>query len=128
MSDTRISRIVAAAAVFATTVMPANAQDSDGCFDASGCITSTSKWSGSTLVTTIHNSCGNGVYVRVCTRRNKGNPDCGASHVNARGKYTFTGYNAHSSGDVRYTWIGSKYASKDWVCSGKVDGFNDSLF
>lgn len=107
---------------------PVAAQDADGCYDASGCLSATSKWSGSTLNTKVTNNCNGGVYVRVCTRRAQGKPDCGASHIGGNRSYGFSGYNAHSSGDVRWTWVGSMRSSKDWVCSGKVNGFNDPMF
>ncbi|QIE46599.1 hypothetical protein G5B38_14300 [Pseudohalocynthiibacter aestuariivivens] len=128
MSKQYFSRTLSAAVFLALTALPGHAQDSDGCYNASGCVSSSSKWSGNKLITTIHNKCAGGIYIKVCTRRTKGKPDCGASHVNGRSKYTFSGYNAHSSGDARYTWVGSMRSSKDWVCTGKVSGWHDSLF
>lgn len=106
----------------------AAAQDSDGCYEASECATSELEWSGSTLIARVRNGCSEGIYVRLCILKDDGREDCGASHVAGGRTESFHTYNAHTSGQVNYRWVGSMFGSKDWVCSGKVSGWHDPMF
>ena len=106
--------------------------DADSCWDGrtptgSPCmVVADSKWSTYTegkFIVTYRNVCDHRIYARFCNERNTGNADCGAAGIAAGNTKSWSTYKAN--GKHRYRWIGVTNASKDWVCSGKVDSWND---
>lgn len=84
------------------------------------------KWSTYTegkFIVTYRNVCDHRIYARFCNERNNGSEDCGASGISAGGTKSWSTYNAN--GRYGYNWVGVTKASKDWVCAGKIDGWND---
>ncbi|MCK0154765.1 hypothetical protein MWU49_13680 [Alcanivorax sp. S6407] len=106
--------------------------DSDTCWDGrtptgGPCmVVADSKWSTYTegkFIVTYKNVCNHRIYARFCNERNSGSDDCGASGIapgNTKGWSTYK-----ANGRYSYNWTGVTKASKDWVCSGKIDGWHD---
>lgn len=69
------------------------------------------------------NVCNHRIYARFCNDRKDGSPDCGASGISAGNTKSWSTGNA--DGRYSYKWVGATQGSKDWVCSGKVPGWND---
>ncbi|MET4102315.1 hypothetical protein ABIE58_001745 [Roseovarius sp. MBR-78] len=119
-------QLVALAVSVLTT--PAVAQDSDGCFaTANKCVSITSKWKDGAFISYFTNNCSGRVYARYCNEREAGRHDCGATGIRQGKRHSWrTGSDA--TGRVNIYWVGSLHSSKDWVCSGKVEGWRDPMF
>lgn len=106
--------------------------DSDTCWDGlsptgGACmVVADTKWSSYTdgkFIVTYRNVCSHRIYARFCNERKSGSADCGASGISAGNTKGWSTYKA--SGQYSYEWIGATNPSKDWVCSGKVNGWGD---
>ncbi|MGB2246828.1 MAG: hypothetical protein ACPH3N_04120 [Alcanivorax sediminis] len=106
--------------------------DSDTCWDGlsntgSPCmVVADTKWSTHTqgkFIVTYRNVCSQRIYARFCNERNSGSADCGASGILPGSTKGWSTYKAN--GRYSYNWVGVTKPSKDWVCSGKVSGWND---
>ena len=101
--------------------------DEDSCWNPpKWCLESSSRWSKydkGKLIVTYHNVCQHRMYLRMCNTRVDGSEDCGASGISAGKKKNWSTYK--SDGKYTYKWVGSIKGSKDWVCAGKVSGWND---
>lgn len=105
--------------------------DEDGCFaTADNCVTGRTEWgtgmNSDRYYLRLTNNCSARVYVRACMRMANGSPRCGAFGINPGETHNFNWNNAHESGDVTWTWIGSVRGSSDWVCAGKVPGWSEN--
>ena len=103
--------------------------DEDSCWDGrtstgGDCIVvHETKWSGDQFIAKYKNICDHRIYIRYCNTRNNGSEDCGASGIGAGRVSSWATYNA--TGEYHYNWIGVERGSMDWVCAGKVNGWND---
>ncbi len=120
----------AASAAFILSMLPfaIAAQDADGCSATrSSCVSGSGEWTSSgALKLRLTNNCGKRIYIKFCNERDGESPDCGASGLSAGRSTTWTTHDA--TGRNQWTWVGSARTSKDWVCSEKVDGWNDPMF
>lgn len=106
--------------------------DNDTCWDGKNshggaCMvvhdTEWSQYSQDKFIVTYRNTCDHRIYARFCNNRNGGSPECGASGISAGNTKKWATNNA--SGRYSYKWVGVTQGSKDWVCSGKVSGWNN---
>lgn len=107
--------------------------DDDGCWDGrnntgGNCLSNSSRWNGDAFISTMTNNCSHRIYARFCNQREGGrSPDCGATGIGGYSDHNWrTGL--YASGRYRARSIGSAVPSKDWVCAGKIDGWNSPLF
>ena len=108
-----------ALAIFATHVM---AGDSDGCWSGrhsgGSCLKYESYEENNKTYIILTNLCNDRLYVKWCA-----NDKCGADSLNSgqtKKKYEYV-----TNARVRAIAVGSNISSKDWVCAGKVSGWND---
>lgn len=110
----------------------ASSVDNDTCWDGltntgGPCmVVADAKWSTHTdgkFIVSYRNVCSHRIYARFCNDRKSGSADCGASGIAPGSTKGWSTYKA--SGQYRYEWTGATKASKDWVCSGKVNGWGD---
>ena len=107
----------------AWTQTPADA-DEDGCWDPPpDCLAINTEWQGERFWSFGTNNCGGRVYAKFCNERNKNGDDCGAAGIPAEGGVSWASFDA--TGNTAWQWVGSNNGAKDWVCSGKVDGWHD---
>ena len=132
----RAARLTAAALLaLSVSVSPALANDrgptdEDGCFvaetaDGMYCIREVdAKWGDyDRLTVKWRNVCAKRVYVRKCIQKENGTEFCGAQGVSAGN--TFNWDTTRASGRYATTAVGSVNPGKDWVCAGKVEGWDD---
>ena len=107
---------------------PANAQ-SDSCFNANNCTSSSSEWSPYTrdrLNIRLRNNCNRGVYVRLCGEQRNGREFCVAEWI--RGNGTFNTYIFNSSGRFRWREVGAGRSSDAWRCSSRISNWTRRMF
>lgn len=101
--------------------------DEDGCWEAPNhCISASARWSEYSkgkLISEFKNICDQRLYLRFCNERKNGSEDCGSSGLNPGATKKWGTYKAN--GEYSWRHIGSLNFSKDWVCAGKVRGWND---
>lgn len=119
----------AAALCYLAPLSVATAADEDGCYDApNSCLSVSPQWTSSgNLKLNMTNNCSAGIYAKWCVLEADGGDSCGASHISRGRTYSSTTYNPDDSGRHAWRFVGSEQASKDWVCSGKVSGWQDDL-
>ena len=101
--------------------------DDDTCWEPPNwCLSANASWDQYTedkINVRYENVCQHRVYIRMCNQRMNGTEDCGATGLSPGRTTTWYTYNA--SGSYRYNMVGVLTSSKDWVCAGKVYGWND---
>jgi len=108
---------------------PAQAQsaDSDGCYSAGQCVQMSGDWNGDAFTSRYTNNCAQRLYIRYCNCRDPQNSDyddCGADGLSPGRTKNWTTYGGNANGYYEAEWVGSLIPSKDWVCAGKVSGWN----
>ena len=109
---------------------PENA-DEDGCFTAGDrCVSVKSEFRGKgeyrEFRIQMTNNCRARLYIKYCFERTDGKASCRATGLRP-GRSTLPGVTSTYNGTGRYSvnWVGVLQPSKDWVCAGKVEGWND---
>lgn len=124
MKNKKVMASICAGILSTLTLGAANVSaDSDGCWTgrhSNGyCLKIDSVYEdGNKTFIELTNQCTDRLYMRWCA-----NDRCGADGL--RGGQTKKKYEFVTNARVRAAAIGSKIPSKDWVCSGKYDGWRD---
>ena len=74
------------------------------------------------------NNCGGRVYARFCNEAPglSADGDCGAGGIRDGGTKSWATSKGHEpTGRTHWQWVGSTNWIKDWVCTGKVEGWHD---
>jgi hypothetical protein len=122
---------IAAAALATVLVLapkPAAAQ-SNSCFNASNCTSTSSEWSRNTrdrLNIRLQNNCNRGVYVRLCGEQRNGREFCVAEWI--RGNGTFNTYILNTTGRYRWREVGSARSTEAWLCANRINGWTRRMF
>lgn len=101
--------------------------DDDGCWDGltptnGDCLVrEEAVRKGDRLKVSFRNTCSERVYAQICLQRNGMNDDCGANSVKPGVVWSY--YTSQSTGRYKINFIGSADFSNDWVCRGKVGGW-----
>lgn len=81
------------------------------------------RWRDDNFLVRYRNICEHRLYVKYCNQKKDGSWSCGSTGIGGGRTSTWDTYNA--SGRYHYRFIGVLKGSNDWVCSGKVRGWND---
>ena len=124
-----VALILALVLAFAVTAGPAQAQnvDNDGCYGAGQCVQMSGEWNGDAFTSRYTNNCPQRIYIRFCNYRDTYSSDyddCGADGLSPGHTKNWTTYGGKATGYYEAEWVGSLYGGKDWVCAGRVSGWN----
>lgn len=106
-----------------------NSVDEKGCWDAkyNGHASCAYQISGELkdgkAIVKYGNKCNHRIYSTYCNEQSSGGWDCGSDGIRAGGTKRWDTYGA--TGRTHIKSVGSVNPSKDWVCAGEIDDWND---
>jgi hypothetical protein len=97
----------------------------DGCYPVTrSCIINESSWIGERFILRLRNACVGRIYLNYCVSTNDGSPECGATSVRPGQREVSPMFRADAKALVRWSVVGSRKMSSDWVCAAKNPDWN----
>lgn len=108
----------------------AQTADRNGCYTPPRqCVRGEVLWleGGRLLTARMTNNCPGRIYIKFCNLRRNGTQDCGADGLAPGRTKAWSTYNAVRPARSGYRYTGSLRGGSDWVCAGRVPGWNNDL-